>query len=76
MKRGKHPPKLNLNDSLNDADFLEYFNSIISVSSTQQAIDTDAIHFQKHRHTFSCYKSNKGVVKVMGAAVVMETKLR
>ena len=50
--------------SQNDEEFVEYFNTIISVSSTQEAVDNEVIDFQKHKHTFSCYKSNKGVMNI------------
>ena len=63
-EQGQRPPKLHLNDTVNDVQFLEYFNNIINATSHHEEVSADDIKFQKHRHTFSCYKNNKGVVKI------------
>merc|ERR1712240_796718 len=44
--------------------FVEYFDSIVSASLSHEGVHNDAIEYQKHRHTFSCYKHNKGSIVI------------
>merc|ERR1712089_56169 len=44
--------------------FVEYFESIVSASSSHEGVNSDAIEYQKHRHTFSCYKHKKGSIVI------------
>ena len=44
-QKGETPPKLQLHDTQNDTKFREYFDSIISASSTHQDVDIEDIKF-------------------------------
>merc|ERR1712177_192147 len=68
---GQLPPKVFLEESPDEeleeyrkSEFVEYFESIVSASSSHEGIDNDAIEYQKHRHTFSCYKNKKGTIVI------------
>merc|ERR1712121_318214 len=41
-----------------------YFDSIVSASLSHEGVHNDGIDYQKHRHTFSCYKHNKGSIVI------------
>merc|ERR1712240_238174 len=65
------PPKVFLEESPHEdvrenqkSKFVEYFDSIVSASLSHEGVDNDAIEYQKHRHTFSCYKHNKGSIVI------------
>ena len=65
------PPKLFLEESPDEeleedrkSKFVEYFESIVSASLSHEGVDNDAIEYQKHRHTFSCYKHKKGSIVI------------
>ena len=53
-----------MEDSENDEEFVDYFNSIISASSTHEVVDNEEIDFQKRKHMSLCYKSNKGTMNI------------
>ena len=61
---GDSPPKLNINNTENDEDFKKYYSSIISASSENSDLTNGETNFQKHNHTFSCYKSKTGMIKI------------
>merc|ERR1711889_3106 len=70
-KEGWIPPKVFLEESPHEdvrenqnSKFVEYFDSIVSASLSHEGVDNDAIEYQKHRHTFSCYKHNKGSIVI------------
>merc|ERR1711867_211752 len=65
------PPKVFLEESPHEeveeyrkSKFVEYFESIVSASLSHEGVDNDAIEYQKHRHTFSCYKHKKGSIVI------------
>ena len=65
------PPKVFLEESPDEevreyrkSKFVEYFESIVSASLSHEGVDNDAIEYQKHRHTFSCYKHKKGSIVI------------
>ena len=47
-----------------DEEFVEYFNSIISATSTHEGVDKEASQFQKHKHKDLCYKSKNCTIKI------------
>ena len=48
-----------------DEEVVKFFNSIISATSTHENVDKEAIEFQKHKHTNSCYKGRgRGNIKI------------
>ena len=47
-----------------NSKFVEYFDSIISASLTHDGVDNQAIEYQKHNHTFSCYKNKKATIVI------------
>merc|ERR1712002_1354077 len=68
---GRLPPKVFLEESPDEeleeyrkSEFVEYFESIVSASASHEGVDNDAIEYQKHRHTFSCYKNKKGTIVI------------
>merc|ERR1712101_67648 len=70
-KEGLIPPKVFLEESPDEdvredqkLRFVEYFDSIVSASLSHEGVDNDAIEYQKHRHTFSCYKHKKGSIVI------------
>merc|ERR1712177_44443 len=70
-EEGWLPPKVFLEESPNEeveesrkSKFIEYFDSIVSASLSHEGVDNDAIEYQKHRHTFSCYKHKKGTIVI------------
>merc|ERR1712121_164651 len=70
-KEGLIPPKVFLEESPDEdvrenqkLRFVEYFDSIVSASLSHEGVDNEAIEYQKHRHTFSCYKHNKGSIVI------------
>merc|ERR1712082_189482 len=70
-KEGWIPPKVFLEESPHEevrenqkSKFVEYFDSIVSASLSHEGVDNDAIEYQKHRHTFSCYKHKKGSIVI------------
>ena len=44
--------------------FVEYFDSIVSASLSHEGVDNQAIEYQKHHHTLSCYKNMKGSIVI------------
>merc|ERR1711873_361286 len=70
-KEGWIPPKVFLEESPHEdvrenqkSKFVDYFDSIVSASLSHEGVHNDAIEYQKHRHTFSCYKHNKGSIVI------------
>merc|ERR1711962_51248 len=47
-----------------NSKFVEYFDSIVSASLSHEGVHNDAIEYQKHRHTFSCYKHKKANIVI------------
>merc|ERR1712121_49059 len=70
-KEGLIPPKVFLEESPDEdvrenqnSRFVEYFDSIVSALLSHEGVQNDGIDYQKHRHTFSCYKHNKGSIVI------------
>ena len=63
-ENGNRPPKLHLNDTNNDQEFKNYFNSIVKASSEHTDLVNGELRYQLHKHTFSCFKTNKGIIKI------------
>merc|ERR1712098_141679 len=60
---GEESPDEDVRENQN-SKFVEYFDSIVSASLSYEGVHNDAIQYQKHRHTFSCYKHNKGSIVI------------
>ena len=70
-KEGLIPPKVFLEESPDEhvrekqkSEFVEYFDSIVSASLSHEGVQNDGIEYQKHRHTFSCYKHKKANIVI------------
>ena len=61
---GDKPPKLKFSSEQNDHAFKEYFSSIISATSKKNNQPNKDLDYQQHRHTFSCYKNKKGILRI------------
>ena len=62
---GNSPPSVTLENEANDDDFIKYFDSVITATSTHPDLhgyEENVTKFQCHKHTFSCEKNRKGSI--------------
>lgn len=62
---GNSPPSVTFENEANDDDFIKYFDSVITATSTHPDLhgyEENVTKFQCHKHTFSCEKNRKGSI--------------